>query len=225
MSLYVVNICEKEFYETGVIIVLARIFYELTSHFVTSKYRKNINGKGIIKCNGNDKLFIANNAKLTLSGNLILDANSFYGNGRSSILRMDSESQLFLNGSFRFMYGADIILFKGAELKLGDNSFINSDCKIRCHKSITIGNNCAISHDFTVMDSNAHKLEGNTSTSPVIIGSHVWIGTRVTILSGVTIGDGAVIAGCSLVTHDVPPAALAGGIPAKIIKEHIRWEK
>ncbi|HHT25364.1 MAG TPA: acyltransferase [Clostridiaceae bacterium] len=123
------------------------------------------------------------------------------------------------------MYGADIILFEGAELYLGCNSFINSDCKIRCHNKITIGDDCAISHDFTIMDSDAHKLNGKTSCGPIQIGNHVWIGTRVTILNGVQIGDGAVIAAGAVVTHDVPSKALAGGIPAKVIKEGVTWEK
>ena len=115
-------------------------------------------------------------------------------------------------------------MFKGAYLKLGKNSFINSGCKLRCHKEITIGDNCAISHDFTVMDSDAHALNGSRNTNPVHIGNHVWIGTRVTILNGVTIGDGAVIAAGALVTQDVPAGCLAGGIPAKVIKENVEWE-
>ncbi|WP_306764526.1 acyltransferase [Agathobacter rectalis] len=126
--------------------------------------------------------------------------------------------------NFSFYYGADIQVFKGAHLKLGKNSFINSGCKLRCHKEITIGDNCAISHDFTVMDSDAHALNGSRNTNPVHIGNHVWIGTRVTILNGVTIGDGAVIAAGALVTQDVPAGCLAGGIPAKVIKENVEWE-
>nr|MBQ4455475.1 acyltransferase [Clostridia bacterium] len=123
------------------------------------------------------------------------------------------------------MYGADIVLFKGAALELGKDSFINSDCKIRCHRKIVIGDDCAISHDFTVMDSDAHKLNGHSSTEPVIIGNHVWIGTRVTILNGVHVGDGAVIAAGSIVTRDVPPGTLVGGVPMKVIKENVTWEK
>ena len=53
---------------------------------------------------------------------------------------------------------------------------------------------------------------------------HVWIGTRVTILSGVNVGNGAVIAAGALVTKDVPAGALVGGIPAKIIKEKVEWQ-
>lgn len=52
----------------------------------------------------------------------------------------------------------------------------------------------------------------------VIIGNDVWIGTRAIILSGVVIGDGAVIAAGAVVTKDIPPYAIVGGNPAKIIK-------
>lgn len=52
----------------------------------------------------------------------------------------------------------------------------------------------------------------------IIIGHDVWIGERVTVMGGVTIGHGAVVAACSVVTHDVPPYAVVGGVPAKIIK-------
>lgn len=158
------------------------------------------------------------------TGILKLGENRFLNkNGRSSILRMDENSELNVNGNFTFMYGADIILFKDSNLVLGNGSFINSDCKIRCHQKIEIGEQCAISHDFTVMDSDAHYLNGDNHTAPVYIGNHVWIGTRVTILSGVTIGNGAVIAAGSLVTKDIPSGCLAAGVPAKVIKENVTW--
>lgn len=155
-----------------------------------------------------------------------LDFGSCYRcrSGKPSILTLAKDSRIVVKGSFDFYYGADVQLFDGAVLTLGD-SFINSDCKVRCHKSITIGDGCAISHDFTVMDSNAHKLDGSRGTAPVTIGDHVWIGTRVTVLPGVTIGDGAVVAAGALVAKDVPAGALVGGVPAKVIHDHVEWEK
>ena len=57
------------------------------------------------------------------------------------------------------------------------------------------------------------------SKGKVRIGSHVWIGNNVCVLPGVTIGDGAVIGANSVVTHDVPPGAMAVGMPAKVIKQ------
>ncbi|RVD40992.1 CatB-related O-acetyltransferase [Mesorhizobium sp. M4A.F.Ca.ET.020.02.1.1] len=62
------------------------------------------------------------------------------------------------------------------------------------------------------------NLEYLTSKGPITVRNDVWIGARAVILSGVTIGDGAVIAAGSVVTKDVPPYTLVGGNPAKIIK-------
>ena len=56
--------------------------------------------------------------------------------------------------------------------------------------------------------------------APVKIGNGVWVGAHATILSGVTIGDNAVIAAGAVVTKDVPANAVAGGVPAKIIKQN-----
>lgn len=52
----------------------------------------------------------------------------------------------------------------------------------------------------------------------VVVGNDVWIGTRAIILSGVTIGDGAIVGAGAVVTHDVPPYAVVGGVPAKTIR-------
>lgn len=187
-------------------------------------FNPHIRGNGYLIYDIGDSLKLSNGAKLQLNDNLCLNLNRMGKNGRSSILRMDKNSVLECDG-FGFMYGADIILFENSKLALGKNSFINSDCKIRCHKEIIIGEGCAISHDFTIMDSDAHELNGNRNLNPIHIGNHVWIGTRVTILNGVNIGDGAVIAAGALVTDNVPAGALVGGVPAKVLKENVEWSE
>lgn len=184
---------------------------------------RHIKGKGKLVTTSDVFLKLKGSSLLRLGGNLVLGDNSLGINNRSSILRMDEDTELITEGSFSFYYGADIILFKGAKLCLGKSSFINSDCKIRCHESITIGDHCAISHDFTVMDSDAHKINGVKPVKPVVIGNHVWIGTRVTILKGVTVGDGAIIAAGAVVTKDVPAHTMVAGVPAKVIKENVEW--
>ena len=194
----------------------------LIKRYITKiRYKGQVSGSGKIFFD-EDYLKISKTAKLNLYGDLVINANRMGENGRSSILRMDENSILDCAG-FQFMYGADIILFKNAHLVLGKNSFINSDCKIRCHKEIIIGEDCAVSHDFTIMDSDAHELNGSRNTNPIHIGNHVWIGTRVTILNGVSVGDGAVIAAGALVTKDVPPRTLVGGVPARVLKENVEW--
>lgn len=197
----------------------------IKNRFYILKYKNNFQGKGRVILGDEDFLKLNKSSKINLEGNLRLNVNRMGKNGRSSVLRMDDHTQLNVNGGFSFMYGADIILFSNSILTLGKDSFINSDCKIRCHKQITIGDDCAISHDFTVMDSNAHSIDGDKHINPVNIGNHVWIGTRVTILSGVTVGDGAVIAAGSLVTQNVPEKSVVAGIPARVVKRNVTWSK
>lgn len=158
-------------------------------------------------------------------GKIELCKNSEGDEGRTSILKMENESKLLVKGYFNFMYGADIVVFKGAELNLGNNSYINSNCLIRCKERISIGENCAIAHSFIVMDSDFHQSNSdNEMTAAVYIGNHVWIGARVTILKGVRIGDGAIIAAGAVVIRDIPPRCLAVGNPARIVKENVNWE-
>lgn len=204
-------------------ILIGLLMNEIISRWVSLIYGHHIHGNGRIKLGRCDKLFLDKNSRINLSGHLILNDQSYGGNGRSSILRMDKNTTLTTKGEFSFFYGADITLFTGSELVLGKDSFINSGCRIRCHQRIQIGDGCAISHDFTVMDSDAHELNGIREKRPVNIGNHVWIGTRVTVLKGVSIGDGAVIAAGSLVVSDVPAGALAGGVPAHVIREKVEW--
>lgn len=181
-------------------------------------------GKGKLYADKNTHIILGKNSKICIDGSLRLNDNCIVNNGRSSIVRMDDDSRLDIKGNTSFFYGSDIILFKGAHLSVG-NTFINSDAKIRCHKNITIGDDCAISHNITIMDSDAHSLGGHVNIGDVCIGNHVWIGTHVTILNGVSIGDGAVIAAGAVVNADVPSNVLVGGIPARIIRSEVRWEK
>jgi acetyltransferase-like isoleucine patch superfamily enzyme len=69
------------------------------------------------------------------------------------------------------------------------------------------------------------NLQGSYCKGDVHIGSDVWIGSHVTIMSGVTIGDGAVIAANSHIVKDVPPYAMVGGNPGKIIKYRFREDQ
>lgn len=143
--------------------------------------------------------------------------------GRQSVFRLDEDATIVADGSFSFSYGADVIVFPGGELRLG-SSFINSDCRIRCHRAITIGDGCALSHDVTIMDGDAHAIDGARGVAPVEICDNVWVGTRATILKGVTIGEGSVVAAGAVVTRDVPPKCLVAGVPARVIRRDVEWE-
>lgn len=202
------------------------IFRKTCYTILNMKYRRNIEGKGYIHYKPwLTHFIIRKSAHINLKDRLIIGENSYGNNKRSNLIRLDEDAVLEVKGKFMFMYGADVIVFKGGHLVLGENSFINSDCKIRCHKNISIGNDCAISHDFIIMDSDAHFLNGDNRTKDVIIEDNVWIGTRVTVLSGTRIGTGSVVAAGSVVNIDIPPHSLAAGVPARVIRTDIKWSK
>lgn len=80
---------------------------------------------------------------------------------------------------------------------------------------ITIGEDTIIGYNCTVL---THEyLQREYHIGPVHIGKNVLIGANTTILAGVTIGDGATVAACSLVNKDVPPNTIVGGIPIKVL--------
>ena len=66
--------------------------------------------------------------------------------------------------------------------------------------------------------------EGYCISEPIKIGNHVWIGQGASILKGVRIGDGSIVAAAAVVTKDVPAHVAVGGIPAKVINENINWK-
>ena len=71
------------------------------------------------------------------------------------------------------------------------------------------------------MDSSWHAVD--EANKEVIIGNKVWLATGAMIMSGVTIGDGAIVAAGAVVTKDVPERSMVAGVPAKVVKENVDW--
>lgn len=102
-------------------------------------------------------LVLDSSAQLDIMGRLRLNTNCFQENGRATNLRMDEQSQLKVKGDFNIYYGGDIICFAGSTLELG-SGFCNSNLLLRCTERIVIGDGVAISHNVTIMDSDAHDI-------------------------------------------------------------------
>lgn len=139
-------------------------------------------------------------------------------------------------GDFCRIYDASIIAH--APVTIGKNTSIfgpNTDI-YNLHNEVQIGNFCSIARHVSMQEYNhIHDritsyfifrnvfkeksiVKDTSSKGKIEIGNDVWIGTHSVILSGVTIGDGAVIASNSVVSENIPPYAIAAGSPAKTIK-------
>ena len=109
----------------------------------------------------------------------------------------------------------------GKNIHVGKGVFINSGCCFQDQGGITLGDGCLIGHQVVIATLN-HDLDparrGGMYPAPVRVGKNVWVGAHATILPGVTVGDGAVIAAGAVVTKDVPAGVVAGGVPARVLK-------
>ena len=110
----------------------------------------------------------------------------------------------------------------GKNITVGKDVFINSGCRFQDQGGISIGDGSLIGHNVVLATLN-HALEphrrSTTLPAPIRIGKKVWIGANATIVPGVSIGDGAVIAAGAVVTKDVPARTVVAGVPAKVVKE------
>ncbi len=109
----------------------------------------------------------------------------------------------------------------GKNIHIGKDVFINSGCHFQDQGGITIGDGAMIGHNVVLATINHDLLPCNRRKNhyaPVRIGAHVWIGSNATVLPGVTVGEWSVVAAGAVVSKDVPPFTVAGGVPAKVIK-------
>jgi len=113
---------------------------------------------------------------------------------------------------------------RGVGLSLGNRAELGRNARI--DQPVTIGDNVLMGPDVVIMTV-LHGFEdpdvpiisqGKQETRPVVIGNDVWIGMRVIILPGVTVGDGAVLGAGAVVTKDVPAGTIVGGNPARVIR-------
>jgi len=118
----------------------------------------------------------------------------------------------------------NVFFGSGKDIVIGDYSGLGINAKVQ--GPLSVGSHVMMGPDVIIYTRN-HKFDdtkvpmmfqGDGEPEKVRIGNDVWIGARVVILPGVTIGDGVIIGACSLVTKDVMPYSIVGGVPAKVIK-------
>lgn len=127
-------------------------------------------------------------------------------------------------GMLRIPFGTQIWspnrhIVLGDRVQFGKNAFINCD--------LEIGDSVLIASNVSFVGRNDHRIDiegrtiwesGRRNDKPIVIGNDIWIGHGSILLSGVTIGDGAIVAAGSVVINDVEPYTIVGGNPARFIK-------
>lgn len=105
----------------------------------------------------------------------------------------------------------------GSRVSIGQGTVINHGCLLYTTGGLRIGKQVSVSAGVWLVtgthDLNAPRFPARFL--PITIGDYAWIGSRATILAGVTVGEGAVVMAGAVVTRDVPPYAIVGGVPAR----------
>ncbi|MBR4688862.1 MAG: Coenzyme F420 hydrogenase/dehydrogenase, beta subunit C-terminal domain [Bacteroidales bacterium] len=173
-------------------------------------------------------------AQITIDAPIIYGNNPVKGMRMPTCLRMGANTKLVIHdgpltrygkSAYNLRYGAYIEIVNGGVLTIGQGA-ANVGLTIMCAKEVTIGNGVRIGRNVSIRDWNgAHVIINDTyfNHAPVRIEDHVWLCTGCTILPGVTVGEGSVVAANALVTKSVPPRSMVAGVPAKVIKENIEW--
>ena len=112
-----------------------------------------------------------------------------------------------------------------ARIDIGARTATSNNVSIISMKLVQIGEACRIGDMVSIYDCDFHEISPATRNAspgeirPVVIGRNVWLGSRVMVLKGVTIGDNTVVAAGAVVTKSLPANVVAGGVPAKVIRE------
>lgn len=174
------------------------------------------------------------------SAKIIVDAPIIWGNDTIKGLKMptglrmeaDTTLQILNNHISRYgkapynlRYGAYIEIINGGKLTIGQGA-ANVNLTIMCSKEVKIGDGVRIGRNVSIRDFNGtHAIinDSYVNCAPVFIEDHCWLCSGCSILPGVTIGEGSVVAANALVTKSCPPKSLVAGVPAKVIKSDIEW--
>jgi acetyltransferase-like isoleucine patch superfamily enzyme len=148
------------------------------------------------------------------------------------VLEALDEGRLTVGAHTLFEPGCWITMAPEARIAIGSGCFLNKSTMLAAQESIEIGDHVMFANNCFVGDAD-HRFDdpetpvpyqGFVAGGPVRIGSNVWFGVNCVVTGGVEIGERAVIGANSVVTSDIPPATIAAGAPAKVLRK-IEFER
>lgn len=132
-----------------------------------------------------------------------------------------------IQGGLIYLEDSGICISIGKNTTIGEAEIAVAESNTK----ICIGEDCMLSKGIRITTTDSHSVLNIVTgkrlnpAKNVIIGDHVWIGMNVAINKGVNIGKNSIVAGNSVVTHDVPENVIVAGIPAVIVKKDVTWSR
>jgi acetyltransferase-like isoleucine patch superfamily enzyme len=168
-------------------------------------------------------------ARLEIEGRLFLGCfepavGRIAAHAASTEIRLAESAVMRCDGIVQLGPGVRVTVGRHARLVIGDGTYVTCDSVLIAASSVRIGAGCAISWGVQILDTNFHKPAGDpTGAEAVEIEDRVWIASNVTILKGIRVGRGSIVAAGAVVTKDVPARSLVAGVPARIIRSDVDW--
>jgi acetyltransferase-like isoleucine patch superfamily enzyme len=138
-------------------------------------------------------------------------------------IRIARGGQLLVRGSLHADRDAEIVVDAAATLELGDNVYIGHGSTIACASRITIGRDTLVGDIVSIRDMNHRRQPGvalrnsGIESAPIVIGENCWLGSKVTVVPGVTLGNDVTVGANAVVTRDFPAGVTIAGVPARVI--------
>lgn len=196
--------------------------------YVLAKYFRNIvhRNRVVIKSNGIyrfHKDIRGTGNKVIIGKKTVVNNSKLIISGSNNTVEIGDQVRIGKNSSFR-------IVGNNLTIRIGNRTTTNSCIEFNAHNAnIFVGDDCMIANHVHIRTSDDHDIldrETNQVLNPskdVIIGNKVWLTPETIVMKGVHVGDGAILATRTIVTHDVAPHTIVAGIPGKCTKTNISW--
>ena len=189
---------------------------------------KDIRQGNVIIVYSNCVIDVRRNGKIEKHGiSIIGNKMRFRKSKLETRIYVGENARLSMGPDTAIAYGADIEVFENASLSFAGYGASNIGLTVCCSNKIEIGRAVMLGRNVTIRDNNGgHYMNrpGYRDSRPIIIGDKAWLCEQCTIMSGVKIGDGAIIGARAFVTSGVPANSLVSGNPARIVDEDILWK-
>lgn len=191
------------------------------------KVKINSNKHNLIRINNSEVI----HSEFTMEGdgNEIIGYNIFIKNSSLSI--KGKNNQIIFGDGVKLREGNLIIRGNNCKILIGNRSTFGGVrmVNVGANNVISIGKDCLFSDNIEIWASDTHAIYDENQNwinheQPIYIEDNVWVGSKVTVLKGVSIGSGSIIGMCSVVTKNISPNMVCAGMPIRILKENISWK-